>query len=1362
MNNNEHVNTPSVKGARYLLKHFALALFATMALSGCGGGGGGSSSSPASGANILSGTAAAGAPLVNATVTLKDNTGAIATTTTDDKGNYAFDVSAIQFPVMLEVQPNIPGAAPLYSAAVTSGTANITPLTALQTFEAAGGTAPAFIFFGGDFSKIGSSTLGYGKTTVISSVLSQMTSNGLDPGNVDPITTPMVANGTGMDSVLDHTNVAIIGNNAFLSDSTGNCIPFAALNEMTLAVDGIDQTNLPAFIGIPIWDITIPFFGIGDIAGSNLSGDFGTDAGYVLSNLIYACVAGIDQRRPYVPNDTNPKVWSNVSWRRDPKAGYTTDAVTQLISQLTIAAHADAKAEENGETPGPINIVTHSWGGVIAYIALTELAREGSQIQVANLITMGTPVECLAGDCPNALVGAATLRNAPPGFTGPIQKPADVTNWINYWGNDDIISAKINPQPGVTNKYVDCAGNLYGNIKTDPAPLPCVISAAEWTAFDVALAAAVADPTAIPGSWSVLQDIGSQIGSNHMAYFQSPTGGVSETLADIRQIVASSRTDTSATQGTAPPTSGATTLPPTAFSVSTGNPFCDTTSAATPAVNLSWSAADGDVFYRVFRNNSSIGVYLTASQLSFTDNRGLVAGQSYSYQIGASNANGTTWSNNVVHVTIPDAVCGTTNPASGSPGNTQTPLSFTSLRPTSLSTSAAPYQPTLTATGANFSNLTQIRFDWSGPTVGSKTWYKSDLDWNAKVVASSDGSSMTLAPVVVFPGDPPGLTTWTVTLTDAAGATATKTFTVNYTPPSTAPGSFLMSPNVACNTSSPVGPDVTLSWTASSGGVTYDVYRNGSLFQSGITGTSFNDTNVAAGQTYFYDIVANNPFGATQSNAVTVTIPSTICSVSIPTTPTGLSPGSTSSPGQTQASGTVTVSWSASSGAQLYIGGITDIAAGSDVVTIDTSGTSMTATLSPGKQYRWYVFACNSSGCSRSSTLYYFQTPTAPSAPTCTTLFNTSSESIDASGGQRQVILATSDPSCTWSASSNQAWVHNITPSSGTAGATLTYTVDPNSSTQSRSATIMAGQAALTVSQLGTSASCTFSLGETTQSVPADGGTFSDGLLASSQSCPRTAQSNATFITNVSPTSGNGDANISYTVAPNTLASARSGTLTIAGQTLTVDQVGSASATPTTPTTPTILSPGSTSNPGPTLGSSTVTVSWNAPNGAQLYVGGITDIAAGSDVVTINTSGTSTTATLSPGKQYRWYVYACNSSGCSSSSALYYFQTPTAPSATMTPPTLTAPADYATGQSLTPTLQWSGGSATYWQVNIRNVSTGVMVLTSAALSPSQTSYPVPSGVLQSGVQYRWNVAACPDAACLSGYLVGSPYYFTTN
>lgn len=100
------------------------------------------------------------------------------------------------------------------------------------------------------------------------------------------------------------------------------------------------------------------------------------------------------------------------------------------------------------------------------------------------------------------------------------------------------------------------------------------------------------------------------------------------------------------------------------------------------------------------------------------------------------------------------------------------------------------------------------------------------------------------------------------------------------------------------------------------------------------------------------------------------------------------------------------------------------------------------------------------------------------------------------------------------------------------------------------------------------------------------------------------------------------------------------------------------------------------------------------------------------------------------------------------------------PTSTTAAPTLTVPANNATGQSLTPTLQWSGGAATYWQVNIRNMSTNALH-TSAALPSSQQSYTVSSGVLQAGVQYRWDVTACPNTACLSGYQTSGNAFFTT-
>ena len=275
----------------------------------------------------------------------------------------------------------------------------------------------------------------------------------------------------------------------------------------------------------------------------------------------------------------------------------------------------------------------------------------------------------------------------------------------------------------------------------------------------------------------------------------------------------------------------------------------------------------------------------------------------------------------------------------------------------------------------------------------------------------------------------------------------------------------------------------------------------------------------------------------------------------------------------------------------------------------------------------------------------------APTPPLCTVSFNTSSESIDASGGQRQVILTTSNASCTWSATSDQAWVHNITPSSGTAGATLTYTVDPNTSTLSRSATIRAGQATLTVSQLGTSASCTFSLGYTTQSVPANGGTYLEGLFASNESCARTAQSNASFITNVFPASGNGSANISYTVAQNTSASPRSGTLTIAGLTLMVNQDGVA-VTPPPPPPPS--PPGSFTLFTPTKDCPgkvpAIHLNWSASTGADHYDlyrdGSLYPAGAGNTT----TSFTNTGSNVSFGATYSYFVRAVGSTGLTTDS----------------------------------------------------------------------------------------------------------------
>jgi len=109
-------------------------------------------------------------------------------------------------------------------------------------------------------------------------------------------------------------------------------------------------------------------------------------------------------------------------------------------------------------------------------------------------------------------------------------------------------------------------------------------------------------------------------------------------------------------------------------------------------------------------------------------------------------------------------------------------LTFTSLTPSTITTSAAPYDATLSAIGTNFNNVNRVTFSWTGAASGSTVWDRGGSDWNSKVTVNSD-TSMTLRPRVVetYPTWS-GTVAWTVTLRDTTGATASRSFAVTYNP----------------------------------------------------------------------------------------------------------------------------------------------------------------------------------------------------------------------------------------------------------------------------------------------------------------------------------------------------------------------------------------------------------------------------------------------------------------------------------------------------------------------------------------------------------------------------------------------------
>ena len=79
----------------FRLRALALAVGSALILAACGGSG--------STASTLSGNAAEGLAIANATLTARDAVGNTSSTTTDASGNYSLDTAGLRFPLMLQI-----------------------------------------------------------------------------------------------------------------------------------------------------------------------------------------------------------------------------------------------------------------------------------------------------------------------------------------------------------------------------------------------------------------------------------------------------------------------------------------------------------------------------------------------------------------------------------------------------------------------------------------------------------------------------------------------------------------------------------------------------------------------------------------------------------------------------------------------------------------------------------------------------------------------------------------------------------------------------------------------------------------------------------------------------------------------------------------------------------------------------------------------------------------------------------------------------------------------------------------------------------------------------------------------------------
>jgi hypothetical protein len=209
-------------------------------------------------------------------------------------------------------------------------------------------------------------------------------------------------------------------------------------------------------------------------------------------------------------------------------------------------------------------------------------------------------------------------------------------------------------------------------------------------------------------------------------------------------------------------------------------------------------------------------------------------------------------------------------------------------------------------------------------------------------------------------------------------------------------------------------------------------------------------------------------------------------------------------------------------------------------ITSGATGTGTGATV--------FTVDANLNGPPRTGTLTVAgQTFTVTQGSNCNYALTPANQTIAAAGGNSSFNVQTS-AGCTWPVVSNAAWLTISGTANGVGNGTVNFTAVPNPSPQRTGTITVAGQT-FTVTQAD---GCTFNITPTSQAIAASG---ANGVInvTAGVGCVWTAASNSNWINITSGVNGTGNGTVGFSVAANT-GPARTGTLTIAGQTFTINQ----------------------------------------------------------------------------------------------------------------------------------------------------------------------------------------------------------------
>jgi len=161
-----------------------------------------------------------------------------------------------------------------------------------------------------------------------------------------------------------------------------------------------------------------------------------------------------------------------------------------------------------------------------------------------------------------------------------------------------------------------------------------------------------------------------------------------------------------------------------------------------------------------------------------------------------------------------------------------------------------------------------------------------------------------------------------------------------------------------------------------------------------------------------------------------------------------------------------------------------------------------------------------------------------------------------AGGGAGPTVSVSAANGCSWTATSNASWLTIASGAIGNGNGSVTFSVAPNPSNARGGSLTIAGHT-LSVQQ----AACSYAVTPTTYAASPGGGAGPTVTVSAENGCAWTASSNDSWLTIASGASGNGNGSVAFSVESNPF-NIRSGSLTIARQTFSVQQATSCVFTP--------------------------------------------------------------------------------------------------------------------------------------------------------------------------------------------------------